>query len=187
MAVLPWYLSYRCRRLATGDGAFRGSSQFLSLIPGVVGDYLRREFYRMSLLYCSPNCCISFGTILATNQVTMGDYVYVGAYCTVGDVDIEANVLIGSGVHLLSGKSQHGVERLDLPIRLQPHRLERIRIGTDSWIGNAAVVMANIGAHCIVGAGSIVVSEVPDWCIVAGNPARVVRQRTAESTSPGAP
>jgi virginiamycin A acetyltransferase len=187
IAILPWYLSYRCRRLVIGEGAFRGSSQLLSLIPGIVGEYLRREFYRMSLLSCSPRCCISFGTIFSTNQVTMADYVYVRAYCTVGDVDIETNVLIGSGVHLLSGKSQHEIARLDLPIRLQPHRLERIRIGTDSWIGNAAVLLAIVGAHCIVGAGSVVVSDVPAWCIVAGNPARVVRQRTAESTSLGAP
>lgn len=140
----------------------------------------------MSLLGCSASCSIGFGTILATNQITIGDYVYLGAYCTVGDVDIEANALIGSGVHLLSGKNQHGVARLDLPIRLQPRRFERVRIGADSWIGNAAVVMANVGAHCIVGAGSVVVSDVPDWCVVAGNPARVLRSRTAECTSPGA-
>ena len=170
-----------------GDSAFLSSSHLLSLIPGVAGDYLRREFYRMTLLSCSSTCCISFGTIFATDRVTVGDYVYVGAYCTVGDVDIEADVLIGSGVHLLSGKKQHGIAQLDLPIRLQPRRLERIRIGTDSWIGNAAVVMASVGAHCIIGAGSVVVSPIPDWSIAAGNPARVVRHRAAESTSPGVP
>jgi hypothetical protein len=77
IAILPWYLSYRCRRLVIGEGAFRGSSQLLSLIPGIVGEYLRREFNRMSLLSCSPSCWISFGMIFATNQVTMADYAYV--------------------------------------------------------------------------------------------------------------
>ena len=185
MLVLPGYLSYRCRRMAIGDRAFHGSSHFWSLIPGVLGEYLRREFYRLSLLSCSPQCSIGFGTIFATHKVTIGDYVYIGAYCTVGDADIEENVLIGSGVHLLSGKGQHGIGRLDVPIRLQPHRFERIRIGTDTWIGDAAVVVANVGAHCIVGAGSVVVSEAADWCIVAGNPARVLRCRTTEPTPPG--
>lgn len=66
-------------------------------------------------------------------------------------------------------------------------RFERVRIGADSWIGNAAVVMANVGAHCVVGAGSIVVSDVPDWCVVAGNPARMLRRLSSECTLPGAP
>jgi virginiamycin A acetyltransferase len=63
--------------------------------------------------------------------------------------------------------------------------IETIRIGANSWIENAAVVMANVGAHWVVGAGSVAVSDMPDWSVVAGNPARILRVRTIEPMSPG--
>jgi acetyltransferase-like isoleucine patch superfamily enzyme len=80
-------------------------------------------------------------------------------------------------VHLLSGQRQHGIADLDVPIRLQPGQVGRIRIGRDTWIGNGAIVLANVGSKCVVGAGSVVVSELPDLAIAAGNPARVLRVR----------
>jgi acetyltransferase-like isoleucine patch superfamily enzyme len=181
LLVLPGYLSYRFRRVVLGPRAIQGSTQWLALLPGLPGEYVRREFLRLALRACSPHCSISFGTIFATPDVRIADHVYIGAYCTVGDVDIGPDVLIGSGVHLMSGKTQHATDRLDVPIRLQPRRFDRIRIGTDTWIGSGALVMASIGAHCVVGAGSVVTSEIPAGSIAAGNPARVLRQRGADA------
>ncbi|MFO1002670.1 MAG: hypothetical protein U0936_20260 [Planctomycetaceae bacterium] len=43
-------------------------------------------------------------------------------------------------------------------------------IGRDSWIGERATIAANIGRHCIIGAGSLVLSPVPDYCIAVGVP-----------------
>lgn len=101
-----------------------------------------------------------------------------------GGADIEQGVSLGSNVHILSGKAQHGIDDLDLPIRLQPRRFERLRIGQDIWISNSAIVMPNVGTKCVVGAGSVVVSDIPDFCIAAGNPARVLKQRQAVSPDP---
>ena len=59
-----------------------------------------------------------------------------------------------------------------------PEYAKPITIGSDSWIGGAAVILpgVTIGEHCVVGAGAVVTRDVPPYCVVAGNPARVVRR-----------
>lgn len=178
LAILPVLASYRVRRAFLGDQAFRASSQLLSRIPGLGGDYLRAAFYAATLEGFGRDVQVEFGTIFSTPAARVGDHVYIGANCVIGSVDIGDDVLLGSGVHLLSGQAQHGIEDLDRPIRLQAGRLSRVRVGSDSWIGNAAIVMAEVGRQCVVGAGSVVTREVPDRSIAAGNPARVLRSRT---------
>jgi acetyltransferase-like isoleucine patch superfamily enzyme len=174
---MPLYLSFRVRSALFGEQAFRASSQLLSLLPGFVGDYLRGEFYRLTLPRVGADVQICFGSLLSSAQATFGDHVYVGPHCVIGNVDIGADVLLGSNVHLVSGQAQHGTEDLARPIRLQPGRFERISVGEDTWIGNGAIVMANVGRKCVIGAGSVVVADIPELSIAAGNPARVLRSR----------
>ena len=85
--------------------------------------------------------------------------------------------MIASGVHILSGKNQHSFDSLNDPIQSQGGHFEKISIGNDCWIGNSALIMANIGDQAIVAAGSVVISDVPEKAIVAGNPAKVVKYR----------
>ncbi len=177
VAIMPVYGSFLARRALFGEQAFRASSQQLSLLPGFLGDYLRGEFYRLTLPRFGVDVQISFGTLLSSRQATIGDHVFIGSHCVIGNVDVGSDVLLGSNVHLLSGQAQHGTVDMDRPIRLQPGRFERISVGEDTWIGNGAIVMANVGRKCVVGAGSVVVSEIPDFVIAAGNPARVLRSR----------
>jgi phosphonate metabolism protein (transferase hexapeptide repeat family) len=58
-------------------------------------------------------------------------------------------------------------------------RSHPVHIGHDVWIGHGAVILAGrtIGNGAVVGAGSIVTKDVPAYAIVAGNPARLIRQR----------
>jgi acetyltransferase-like isoleucine patch superfamily enzyme len=183
--VLPLYGSYRVRSLVLGEKAFRSASQAVSRIPGLLGDYLRREFYRLTLDRCARDCQIEFGTLFASAAARVGDNVYIGSYCMIADADIGRDVLLGSNVHLLSGKAQHGIEDPEQLIRLQPRRATMIRIGENTWIGNGSIVMANIGHGCVVGAGSVVIHDLPDRCIAGGNPARVLRRRDAAAERPG--
>ncbi len=99
----------------------------------------------------------------------------------IGDVTLEDDVLLGSHVSVINGNRQHGIERLDVPIREQPGEYPRVTIGRDSWIGDRSIVMANVGKHCVIGAGSVVTKPIPDYAIAFGNPACVVRYR-AETT-----
>jgi acetyltransferase-like isoleucine patch superfamily enzyme len=52
-----------------------------------------------------------------------------------------------------------------------------VRIGAGAWIGSTAVVMADVGCHSVVGAGSVVTRPLPDYVIAAGAPARIIRSR----------
>ncbi len=176
--VLPAVLLCRLGGLALGrDKGFPGWSQAFSLLPGLSGAYLRRAFYRWVLPRCGSGSFISFGTTFSHPTAEVGRDVYVGAYCCLGDITLEDDVLLGSHVSVANGGAQHGIDRLDVPIREQPGVWPRITIGRDSWVGDRAVVLADVGNHCVVGAGAVVTKAVPDYAIVAGVPARILAYR----------
>lgn len=186
LAVLPAVCTYRFAVYLVGDErAFPGWSQLFSLIPGLSGVYLRRAFYRFVLPACGSDVCISFGTVFSHSTARIGNRVYIGVGCMVGDATLEDDVLIGSHVSVINGRRQHGIERLDIPIREQPGEYPRIQIGVDSWIGDGAVVSADVGRHAVVGAGAVVTKPVPELAIVAGNPARVIASRSELAASSG--
>jgi acetyltransferase-like isoleucine patch superfamily enzyme len=182
--VLPAVLLYWLGGVTLGaDKAFPGWSQTFALIPGLSGVYLRRAFYRLALSRCEPGCCISFGTVLSHPTAEIGRSVYVGAYGCLGDVTLEDDVLLGSHVSIPNGGGQHGIDQLDVPIREQPGTWPRVTIGRDSWIGDRSIVMADVGRHCVIGAGSVVTRPIPDYAIAVGNPARVIRFRNQDPES----
>ena len=176
----PWILVLALIKWATPGrylGAFQGMSQWWSLWPGLTGQWARTGFYSMTLRRCAASSCIEFGTILATPNVEIPEGVYIGAFCSIGDVYFGKDVLVGTGVSILSGKSQHSFARLDVPIRHQGGHNETITIGEDVWIGNGAIVMADVGDQAVVAAGAVVTAPVPPRAIVAGVPARQVGTR----------
>ena len=66
--ALPTVLGYGvASRFLGADKAFHGASQGMSLWPGLLGEYVRREFYRMTLEECSGDCCLSFGVVLSSD------------------------------------------------------------------------------------------------------------------------
>lgn len=77
----------------------------------------------------------------------------------------------------MNGCRQHDLSRLDIPVREQPGIYEPVTIGTDSWIGERAIVAASVGRHCVIGAGSLVLEPVPDYAVAVGCPAKVIRDR----------
>jgi acetyltransferase-like isoleucine patch superfamily enzyme len=178
LLVLPAFCAYTALRLCCGARrAFPGWSQAFALVPGTVGVYLRRAFYRLVLPRCESGSWLGFGTVFSHPTAEVGRNVYAGVYCCLGDVTLEDDVLIGSHVSIMNGTGQHGIERLDIPIREQPGVWPRVTIGRDSWIGDRAIVMADVGAHCVIGAGSVVTKPIPDYAIAVGVPAKIVRYR----------
>jgi len=163
-----------------GPRAFAGWSQAVSLLPGLSGEYLRRAFYRRVLAGCGPGSVISFGTLFSHPTAEVGARAYIGPFCVLGDVTVGDDCLIGSHVSIANGSRQHGIDRLDVPVREQPGVWPRITIGRDTWIGDRAVVLADVGAQCVVGAGAVVTRPVPNRAIVAGVPARIIGWRGGE-------
>lgn len=187
LLVSPLIVAFKLARVlgVAGDATIQGFSQTLSLTPGSAGVFLRRAFYRASLEYCAADTTIAFGTILATHRISMASGVYIGACCNVSHCAIGRDTLIGSNVTLLAGKHIHHFNRLDVPIRRQGGHVTPIVIGEDVWIGNGAIVMADVGDHAIVAAGAVVVKPIPAYMIVGGNPARVLADRRAFSAPDG--
>jgi acetyltransferase-like isoleucine patch superfamily enzyme len=177
--VAPALISYAVRSGVLGkDRALEGSSQLLSLAPGVLGQYLRQAFLARVLAHCAPTATVSFGTIFSKAGARIDENAYVGPGCFLGLVHIERDVLIGSGVHITSGRQTHGTGDVTKPIREQEGQPTLVRVGAGAWIGSGAIVMADVGANSIVGAGAVVTKPVPDAVMAAGVPATVVRQRS---------
>lgn len=178
VCVSPSVVSFQIRRLVIGrDRALHGSSQAWSLVPGLLGHYLRRAFLFCVLDYCHRTVTVEFGTVFSTTATRLDQNVYIGPHCHIGSAHLEADVLVASGVHIPSGPDTHGTTDLDIPIRQQPGRPVMVRIGAGAWIGSAAVVMADVGRNAIIAAGAVVTKPVPEYAIAGGVPAKVLKFR----------
>lgn len=118
-------------------------------------------------------------------NIRLGRNVFINYHCIFLDcapIDIGNDVQIGPAVQLYT--AQHPLEASVRRSGLESAR--PIRIGNDVWIGGGAVVLpgVTIGDRSVVGAGSVVVQAVPADCVVAGNPARVVRTLTSTTQAP---
>ncbi len=180
--TFPIYASYRLLSLIENkDALIAGYSQLLSLFPGKFGNYMRKSALRFMITRCDNSCHISFGVLFSQQDTEIESGVYIGPQCNIGKCKIEKNCLLGSGVHIMSGKGQHYFHDLDTPIRDQGGHFEKVTIGEDSWIGNGALVMANVGKKCIIGAGAVVTDDIADYSIVGGNPAKLIKMRSTNS------
>lgn len=182
--VYPAVLAFRIQSMITdSDSAITSWSQLASLIPGKTGIYLRRAFFMACLSRCDEDASIGFGTVFSHASAEIGHTTYVGSFCSIGNVQIADDVLIASHVSIMNGTHQHGISRLDIPVREQSGHYEPIVIGRDSWIGERSLVAASIGAHCVVGAGTLVLKPIPDYAIVVGVPARIIGDRREVAAS----
>ena len=178
LALLAWRESSFTER--QGEVVFYTCAHLVALRPGLPGGFLRRAFYSLTLDHCSADCHIGFGTLFAHRQASVGDHVYIGSYALFGAVTLGDHTLVGSRASILSG---HALHELDDDGRWTPYsheRLQRITVGENVWIGEAAVIAANVGSGAMIGAGSVVTSEIRPSIVVAGNPARFVRKREPE-------
>lgn len=182
--MLPTLALYSVISIFVGkDNAFTAFSQFLCQFPGKTGVYLRHAFYKFTATKCDVDAFIGYGTIFSDRNVSLGRSTYIGNYCSIGNVTIEDDVLIASHVSIMNGTGQHKIDRLDIPVREQIGEFPLITIGQDSWIGEKAIVAANIGEHCVVGAGAVVLADLPDYAIAVGVPAKIIGDRREQAKS----
>ncbi len=109
-------------------------------------------------------------------------FISIGDYCLIcpgvrissaSGISIGPSCMMASGVYI-TDSDWHGIyDRLDYIGSSSP-----VRVGTNVWLGDSAIVCkgVTIGDNSIIGAGSVVTSDIPADVIAAGNPARVIRE-----------
>jgi acetyltransferase-like isoleucine patch superfamily enzyme len=160
-----------------GVFSFLTASRLVALFPGALGILARRYWYRRTLAACGDNFVVEWLTALKTPAARVGNGVYLGSMCWVGEVDIRDNVIVGSRSALQGGGRTHGTGRLDVPMSLQPGTVVTVVIGPDVWIGTGVSVLADVAEGTAVGAGAVVTSVFPPFSVLGGVPARVIRRR----------
>lgn len=113
----------------------------------------------------------------AVGDLIIGNETRIGLHNTIiGPVTIGNNVNLAQGV-VISGLN-HNYENINIPINKQGVSMAQIIINDNVWVGANSVITAgvSIGNHCIIAAGSIVTKNIPDYSVVAGSPARIIKQ-----------
>ncbi len=172
----PRLAAYWIAKRALGERAFLGASESISMIPGLRGSYLRHGFYRHTLARCGSTAYIGWLSTFSMEQAELGENVYIGRRCSVGYARIGDHVMLADGVQILSGGHEHGIGVDGETHQQQAQTFDRVSIGDGAWIGTNVVIMADVGMNSIVGAGAVVTKPLPDHCVAAGTPAKVIRQ-----------
>lgn len=176
--VSPCLVAYWLNSLLVGrNRALESSSQLLSLLPGLSGQYLRVAFLQRVLARCHPSARVEFGTLFSQAGAMLEENVYVGPRCQLGLVHLEKDVLLASGAQIPSGGKTHYFDDPVRPIREQGGERRLVTIGAGAWIGTGAIVLADVGAGTVVAAGAVVTKPLAENVIAGGVPATVIRSR----------
>lgn len=109
-------------------------------------------------------------------NIKCGTHVFMNFNCTILDVcpvTIGSHVFIGPNVQIYT--ATHPLNHIE---RRSTESAKSVSIGDDTWIGGNVTICPGvfIGKCCVIGAGSVVVKNIPDNSFAAGNPAKVIRK-----------
>lgn len=135
-------------------------------------------------VYVAAQTCLAatLHTGAAVCRLEIGDGSRIGRFNHIyatRRISIGRKVLTANGVYI--SDNLHGYRDITTAVLDQPITQTRdVAIGDGSWIGhNACVVGASIGRHCIVGANAVVTRDIPDYCVVVGAPAVIIKRYDA--------
>ncbi|MBQ2939382.1 MAG: acyltransferase [Clostridia bacterium] len=146
-------------------------------ILGKTAKAIRGFFGKLYLDECGVGVNIQRRTRFSSH-CRLGDHSGIGEGSVLGLVTIGKDCMMGPECRIIT--QQHNFDRTDLPMRLQGKgEVKPVTIGDDVWIGARVTILpgVQIGTGAIVGACSVVTKNVPNYAVVAGNPARIIRMR----------
>lgn len=121
---------------------------------------------------------IGAGVLIRSAQIKTGKNCSVNTYAYLqGKIKMGDNVRIGPKANIIA--HNHGHFDITVPICEQDNTSVGIEIGDDVWIGANSVITdgVKVGSHSIIAAGAVVTKDVPDYTIVGGTPAKVIKNR----------
>lgn len=173
------------------DFNFIGSRSVISL------PFRSGNVHRISIgkgVFVGPNCWIQvIGDKFSNDEpvIALGDDISISGDCTitaVNKVTIGSGALIARFVHI--SDHSHATENPELFIRLQGiSKVAAVSIGEGAWLGHGVVVCpgVTIGRNAVIGANSVVLEDVPDYCVAVGAPAKIVRRPSPSAVSSDLP
>ncbi len=140
----------------------------------VFGDCVKIGAYS-KLLATSHLATFGKGMTMGKNSA-VGDFTHFGAP---GGIEIGEDVIMGSYVSFHS--ENHNFSDVNIPIREQGVTSKGIKIGDDVWVGAKVTFLDGcvVGSHSVVAAGAVVIGEFPDYAVIGGVPAKILKMRTA--------
>ena len=164
-------------------GIFRHLPKSTMPIIGKLNKSLRRFCAKRLFKSCGYGLNVEQGAYFGKgNDVEVGNHVGFGKNFKMLNrkLKVDDYLMMGEDVLFLGGNHYH--ERTDIPMGVQGSSNDKtpIYIASDVWIGARAIVLPGckrIGHGAIIGAGSVVSKDVPDFAIVGGNPAKILKMR----------
>lgn len=109
--------------------------------------------------------------IYSAKRIKIGDRVQIAHGCNIFD----------NNIHSLDPIERHSEYKQNITsqiVKLYPLKEKEVTIKDDAWLGANVIVLkgVTIGEGAVIGAGSVVTNDIPDYCVFAGNPARFVKK-----------
>jgi len=149
--------------------------------PGYqISYYLRRIIFKQILFKCGKKILVLKNAYVGDgSRLSIGDRSYIGLNARLGGkITIGSDVIMGPDVVIMT--ASHEYKDSQIPINQQGNIEEKeVIIGDDVWIGTRSILMPGviIGDHSIIGAGSVVTKSFPKYSILAGSPAKIIKNR----------
>jgi len=179
--VFPFFLLsfFESKFFPSSEIAYQFGAHCMAILPGLPGMYLRRAYYHLTAVECDLSTTIGFGTLLTHRNVVVKERTAIGNYSVLGAVKIGEGCEIGSRVSIPSGKQQHSLTEDGTWTPFDLNAAQVISIADNVWIGEGAIVMADVGGGSLIAAGAVVLRSVPSGVVVGGNPAKIVKTLSA--------
>lgn len=140
---------------------------------------IRRAIASPLFDYSGKNINVERGADFGLGKgISTGHNSGLGLNCNVrGPLEIGCDVMMGPNVRIIT--HSHNYDRTDIPMREQGGKVLKVNIGNDVWIGANVIILpdVSIGNSVIIEAGAVVAKDVPDFAIVGGVPANIIKLR----------